>query len=143
MDSDKKLEHPNKGDFLMLIFEKGIHEVLEKIFLGLGLETVRMVKKVSQEWRGMLEFYLHNNIPRIRKIVTRCMSVDSKVSIFSQLFLFFQTVMYLLLLFWSTWRIVTSKNKNKSKCIALKLNWSICPIHVTDPNELKVFLESI
>lgn len=84
MDCDNQCEHPDQGDFLMLMFERGMHQVLEKIFLSLGLETARRSKKVSQEWRVMLEFYLCNKIPRIGKIVARWIPTESKVGIYSK-----------------------------------------------------------
>ena len=82
MDFDKATELPNQGDFLMIMFQKGIHQVIEKIFLSLRLETIRRCKKVNSDWQGMLNFYLESNISRINKIVRRCMPSDPKVSIF-------------------------------------------------------------
>ncbi len=80
MDSENQFELSNQGDFVIMSFERGMHQIVEKIFLSLGLKTIQICKKVSQEWRGMLEFYLQNNIPRIRKIVARSMTIDPRVS---------------------------------------------------------------
>ena len=80
MDSEQKLETSSKqDDFLTTIAAKGMFHVMDKIILVLGLETIRTVKRVSYNWKMILDVYLKSKIPRIRKFIARSNSVDKKV----------------------------------------------------------------
>ncbi len=83
MDFDDKISRFSKEeDFLTTIAKKRMFHILDKIILALGFETIRIAKKVSYNWKKILDVYLKSKIPRIRKFIARINPVDKKVCTF-------------------------------------------------------------
>ncbi len=95
MDSKQKLEH-HQEDYLLMMYHSGMHYVCERIFLNLGLETIRSCQEASLQWRGMFNFYLSSDSIQIKKIISKWLALANNVSIvfdnynFSMVFFLFQ-----------------------------------------------------
>ena len=55
-------------DFIEECYNKGFHQILEKIILSLPPETVTSCFDVSDLWNEMIRFYHNSKIPRIVNI---------------------------------------------------------------------------
>ncbi len=80
MDFDDKIGRFSKEeDFLTTIAKRRMFHILDKIILVLGFETIRIAKKVSYNWKMILDGYFKSKIPRITKFIARLNRVDKKV----------------------------------------------------------------
>ena len=79
MDSKQKFEH-RQEDYLLMMYQKGMHYVFERIFFHLELETIQSCQKISSQWRQIFKFYLGSNLVRIRKFISRWLDMETKVS---------------------------------------------------------------
>jgi len=62
-------EEENEGDYLLQMHERGLHHILEVIFLSLPAEDICSCKLVSPEWRKMVEFYQNSPSKRAKNIL--------------------------------------------------------------------------
>ena len=55
-------------DFLVELFDRGLHSLLEDIILNLPPRTVQICQDVSQAWRSIVNFYLESKNLRAQRI---------------------------------------------------------------------------
>jgi len=68
-DKNIKTETSKGSDFLLTLFQRGLHQILEKIFLSLPLSSILLCQSVSSEWSEMISYYHNSENPRIQEIL--------------------------------------------------------------------------
>ena len=63
-------------DFLVNLYKRGFHHILEKIILSLPPWSILVCRQVSEEWNSMINFYHQSSNPRIQLLQEKRLDLE-------------------------------------------------------------------